>query len=350
MKVPAAGRLRDSGLGRVLQVRRQATVRPLMHSGITLVTGGAGFIGSHVVHALVQRGDRVRVLDNLATGFRRNLSTVEDDVQVLEADLRDADSCVRACAGVETVFHLGALGSVPRSIDDPLTSNAVNVQGTLNLLVAAQRQGVRRLVMSSSSSVYGDTPVLPKHVEMRPTPRSPYAVSKLAGEEYCRAFYHSYGLETVVLRYFNVFGPRQNPHSQYAAVIPKFISALLEGRRPVIYGDGTQSRDFTYVENVVQANLLSAAAEGVGGEVFNIACGDQILLRDVLAHIERLLERSIEPEYRPTRTGDVMHSRADIGPARERLGYHPRVQFAEGIAETVRYFLGVAEPAGTPAA
>jgi UDP-glucose 4-epimerase len=317
-----------------------------------LVTGGAGFIGSHVTRTLLERGAQVRVFDNLATGFQANLGPVAERIDFREQDLRDSEACMQACAGVDTVFHLGALGSVPRSIDDPLTSNAVNVAGTLNLLVAAQRQGVRRVVMSSSSSVYGDTPVLPKHIEMRPSPRSPYAVSKLAGEEYCRAFWHSYGLETVVLRYFNVFGPRQNPNSQYAAVIPRFISALLEGRRPVIYGDGTQSRDFTYVSNVVDANLRAATKEGVGGEVFNIACGGEIVLRDVLSHIERLLERSVEPEFLPARTGDVRHSRADIEPARQRLGYEPLVSFEDGIAETVRYFLSVHESSrtgGTPA-
>lgn len=304
-----------------------------------LVTGGAGFIGSHLVEALVGQGARVRVLDNLATGFRANLERVKDRITFREGDLRDADACRVACEGVEVVFHLGALGSVPRSIDDPLTSNEVNVTGTLNLLTAAQRAGVRRLVMSSSSSVYGDTPVLPKHTGMRPSPRSPYAVTKLAGEEYCRAFWHTYGLESVVLRYFNVFGPRQNPNSQYAAVIPRFISALLAGRRPVIYGDGQQSRDFTYVANVVDGNLRAATAPGVAGEVFNIACGGQVVLREMLAQIERLLERQADPEFVPARAGDVRHSCADIEPARERLGYTPRVGFEEGIAETVRYFL-----------
>lgn len=310
-----------------------------MTSQRVLVTGGAGFIGSHLVRALIKRNAQVRVLDNLATGFRANLEAVMTAVDFHEADLREPDACERACDGVDAVFHLGALGSVPRSIDDPLTSNAVNVQGTLNILQAARAAGVRRLVMSSSSSVYGDTPVLPKHEEMRPNPRSPYAVSKLAGEEYCRAFFRTYGLETVVLRYFNVFGPRQNPHSQYAAVIPKFIAALLEGRRPIIFGDGRQSRDFTHVSNVVEANLLAATAPEVGGEVFNVACGDQILLRDVLGHIEQLLERRADPEFLPNRAGDVRDSRADIAAAQEQLGYRPGILFPEGIAETVAYFV-----------
>lgn len=304
-----------------------------------LVTGGAGFIGSHLVEALVRQGAAVRVLDSFATGFRSNLEPVLPHVDLREADLRSREACLEACRGVQTVFHLGALGSVPRSLDDPFTTNAVNVEGTLNLLDAAQRQGVRRFIMSSSSSVYGDTPALPKHVEMRPSPRSPYAVSKLAGEEYCRAFFHSYGLETVALRYFNVFGPRQNPHSQYAAVIPRFIDALLTGRRPVIYGDGTQSRDFTYVSNVVEANLCAATAPGVGGEVFNIACGEQVRVRDVLLEIARLLGCSADPELLPARAGDVKHSRADVSPAMRKLGFTPRVSFQEGIETTVRSFV-----------
>src|SRR5579862_2185675 len=236
-------------------------------SNRSLVTGGAGFIGSHLVRGLLAQNNAVRVLDNFSTGRRENLADLAPNVQIMEDDLRNLDACISACRGMDTVYHMGALGSVPRSIDDPLTTNAVNVQGTLNMLVAARECGVKRVVFSSSSSVYGDTPSLPKHEEMLPNPRSPYAVSKLAGEEFCRAFALSYGLATVILRSFNVFGPQQDPSSQYAAVIPKFLEAVLEGRRPVIYGDGTQSRDFTYVSNVVGANLLASTAEGVSGAV-----------------------------------------------------------------------------------
>lgn len=233
-----------------------------------LVTGGAGFIGSHLVTELVNKGCLVRVFDNFSTGNRGNLSHLAGAIEISEGDLRDFDSCRQACRAVDTVFHLGALGSVPRSIEDPRTTNAVNVEGTLNLLLAAKDTGVRRLVFSSSSSVYGDTPTLPKRECMALQPRSPYAVSKLAGEEYCRAFYRTYGLETVVLRYFNVFGPRQSPDSAYAAVLPRFLKALTEGATPVIHGDGLQSRDFTYVANVVSANLLAATRADVAGEVF----------------------------------------------------------------------------------
>src|SRR5579862_2206059 len=251
----------------------------------TLVTGGAGFIGSHLVDASLKRGAAVRVLDNFVTGSRDNLAPLAAHIEMLEGDLRDIETCRRACQGIDTVYHLAALGSVPRSVEDPFTTNAANVLGTLNLLAAARDQGVRRLVFSSSSSVYGDTPTLPKHESMRPAPRSPYAVSKLAGEEYCRAFYLTYGLETVVLRYFNVFGPRQSPRSQYAAVIPRFASALLKGESPIIYGDGLQSRDFTYVTNVVQANFRAAEAENAVGMVFNIACGEQITVLQMLRDI-----------------------------------------------------------------
>lgn len=304
----------------------------------SLVTGGAGFIGSHLVRALLARGERVRVLDNFSTGKRENLAAVATQVETVEGDLRDSQACVEACRDVETIYHLGALGSVPRSIDDPLTTNAVNVLGTLNMLVAARECRVRRLVFSSSSSVYGDTPTLPKHEEMRPSPRSPYAVSKLAAEEYCRAFAKTYGLETVALRYFNVFGPRQDPGSQYAAVIPRFLTALQERRRPTIYGDGEQSRDFTYVSNVVDANLLAGDAHGVAGEVFNIACAEQISVREMLERMARMMGTEADPEYRDERKGDVKHSRAAIEAARERLGYRPSVLFDEGLSRTVAAF------------
>jgi nucleoside-diphosphate-sugar epimerase len=300
-----------------------------------LVTGGAGFIGSHLAATLVERGWGVRVLDSFATGHRENLAGVERDVEVFEGDLRDADACERACRGAEVIFHMGALGSVPRSLDDPLTTHAANVTGTLNLLVGARKHGARRLVFSSSSSVYGDTPVLPKVETMPPGPRSPYAASKLAGEEYCRAFSRTMGLDTVVLRYFNVFGPRQDPESQYAAVIPRFIAALLRGDPPVIYGDGLQSRDFTYVSNVVDANLKAADAPGVAGEVFNIACGEQITVLDVLKRIAEQLGKPCRPDFQPPRPGDVKHSCAAIEAARRALGYEPRVFFNEGLQRTL---------------
>jgi UDP-glucose 4-epimerase len=308
-------------------------------SSRSLVTGGAGFIGSHLAHSLLQQGSSVRVLDNFSTGRRENLADISEDVQVMNDDLRNLDACISACRGMDTVYHMGALGSVPRSIDDPLTTNAVNVQGTLNVLIAARECGVGRVIFSSSSSVYGDTPTLPKREGMLPNPRSPYAVSKLAGEEYCRAFALSYGLETIILRYFNVFGPQQDPSSQYAAVIPKFLAALHEGRRPVIYGDGTQSRDFTYVSNVVNANLLASQVKGVSGEVFNIACGEQVSVKEMLARMTSFLGRGAEPEYKEPRVGDVLHSRAAIDAAEKRLGYHPAVLFDEGLSRTIQAFV-----------
>lgn len=304
-----------------------------------LVTGGAGFIGSHLVQTLLERGFGVRVFDNFATGKRENLHAVAATIDLHEGDLRDRQACQAACHGVSTVFHLGALGSVPRSISDPLTTNAVNVEGTLNLLLAAQEANVGRFVFSSSSSVYGDTPTLPKHEAMPLSPRSPYAVSKMAGEAYCRAFYHTYGLQTVVLRYFNVFGPRQDPQSAYAAVLPRFLSALSNGTAPEIYGDGLQSRDFTYVANVVEANLLAAVAvPEAAGQVFNIACGEQFTVQDILSESAKLLGRNYVPLFKPDRPGDVRHSRADISAACQKLGYHPVIYFQEGLARTVRAY------------
>ncbi|MGC4047002.1 MAG: SDR family oxidoreductase [Armatimonas sp.] len=304
-----------------------------------LVTGGAGFIGSHLTRALLAQGTHVRVLDNLATGHRHNLASIWKDIEFVEGDLRELADCQLACRGVDAVFHLGALGSVPRSIDDPATSNAVNVIGTLNMLMAAREAGVRRLVFSSSSSVYGDTPTLPKHEGMRLNPRSPYAVTKMAGEEYCRAFFQTYGLEAVAIRYFNVFGPRQDPESAYAAVIPRFMKALLENRPITIFGDGEQSRDFTYVDNVVHANILAASAPDAGGRVMNVACGQQFTVNELGAKISALMGVPFAPEYKPTRAGDVQHSRADIAQAQEVLGYQPKVLFDEGLKYTVEAFL-----------
>ncbi len=304
-----------------------------------LVTGGAGFIGSNIAHELVRRGHRVRVLDNFATGRRENLDGIADRVDLIEGDLRRPPDVEKAVEGVEVILHQGALGSVPRSIADPLATHAANATGTLHVLWAARAAGVRRVVCASSSSVYGDTPTLPKVEEMAPAPLSPYAVSKLAGEHYCRVFAGVYGLETVSLRYFNVFGPRQDPTSQYAAVIPKFIRAMLGGERPVIFGDGTQSRDFTYVDNVVAANLLAAEAPAaaLGGAVCNIACGERSTLLDLVGTLNAILGTRLEPEFRPPRPGDVRHSHAAIGRAERLLGFRPSVRFGEGMRRTVEW-------------
>ena len=303
-----------------------------------LVTGGAGFIGSNIVAALVARGERVRVLDDYSTGRRENLALVLDRIELLKGDLRDLKTCRRAAEGVEYVLHQGAVPSVQRSVDDPLASNEANVNGTLNLLVAARDAHVRRVVYASSSSVYGDSPTLPKREDMPTLPKSPYATSKLAAEHYCRAFTEVYGLETVSLRYFNVFGPRQDPTSEYSAVIPLFIGAMLAGRQPTVYGDGLQSRDFTYVDNNVQANLLAATAPGVAGQVFNIACGERYSLLDLIAALNRILGTDIEPVFGPLRPGDVKHSLADITLAQEKLDYAVRVGFEEGLERTVAWY------------
>jgi UDP-glucose 4-epimerase len=303
-----------------------------------LVTGGAGFIGSNLVRALLGRGDQVRVLDNLSTGRLANVDDLVDQFELFEADLRDLETIRTAVRGVEAVFHQAALPSVARSVADPLSSHNVNASGTLTLLLAARDAGVRRFVFASSSSVYGDTPVLPKAEDLPTSPLSPYAVSKLAAESYCRVFARLYGLETVSLRYFNVFGPHQDPGSAYAAVIPLFINAMLSGQRPRINGDGTQSRDFSYIDNVVQANLLAAERPQIGGEVFNVACGERATLLDLVAALNRILGTNIEPEFGPPRPGDVQHSQADISRARERLGYEPLVEFEAGLERTVAWY------------
>jgi UDP-glucose 4-epimerase len=309
-----------------------------------LVTGGSGFIGSHLVQALLRSDAVVRVLDNLATGRRANLDEAlelsgrRERCTFVEGDVTDRLAVREAMRGVDYVLHQAALPSVQRSVDDPFSSHVVNVEGTLNVLVAAREAGVRRLVYASSSSVYGDSPTLPKREDMPTYPLSPYAATKLAAEAYCRAFTRVYGLETVSLRYFNVFGPRQDPLSPYAAVVPRFIEALLQGRRPVIFGDGKQSRDFTYIENVVQANLLAMHAPGVGGEVFNIACGESVDLQTVLGLLAEFTGQPLHPEHQPPRAGDVRHSLADISKARQLLGYRPAISFREGLRQTVEYF------------
>jgi len=303
-----------------------------------LVTGGAGFIGSHIVEALVAAGDRVRVLDDLSNGLAANLEPFGDAVELVEGDVRDAATVQRATDGARIVLHLAALGSVQRSVDDPATSNAVNVSGTVNVLDAARRAGVERVVFSSSSSVYGDNPIMPKHEGLAPAPVSPYAVTKLAGEAYARAFHRVYGLDVISLRYFNVFGPRQRPDSAYAAVIPLFMGWASEGKPLVINGDGEQSRDFTYVDNVVGANLKAAQAEGVGGRVFNIACGERYSLLDIIGTLEEITGRTLEREHRDPRVGDVRHSEADVSAAEDALGYRTVVTFREGIERTWKAF------------
>lgn len=305
---------------------------------IYLVTGGAGFIGSHIVEELVRRGEQVRVLDNFSTGKRENLTPFLGEIELIEGDMRSYHIVREAVQGTDFVLHQGALPSVPRSINDPITTNEVNVGGTLNILDAARDAGVKRVVYASSSSVYGANKALPKQEEMMPQPISPYAVAKLTGEKYCHVFSRTYGLETVALRYFNVFGPRQDPESAYAAFIPKFIVGMMEGQSLVIDGDGSQSRDFTYVSNVVRGNLLALEAEGVGGEMFNMACGTSMSLNEIVEHLRRLLGCEGDISYGPSRPGDVPMSLADIGQARERLGYEPEVSMEEGLEKVVAWF------------
>jgi nucleoside-diphosphate-sugar epimerase len=306
--------------------------------GKYLVTGGAGFIGSHLVEALVNDGQDVRVLDNFLTGKKQNLTEFLDKIELIEGDIRDFETCKKALNGVDYVLHQAALPSVPRSIEDPVLSNAINVDGTLNLLVASGQEKVKKVVFASSSSVYGDDPTLPKKEGTEGVPLSPYAVTKLVGENYMRIFSEIYGLGTVSLRYFNIFGPRQDPHSQYAAVIPNFITRVIAGERPSIFGDGEQSRDFTYVTNVVKANLLAVRSEDVSGEVFNIACADRITINTLFRKIRDLLQNDLDPLYEDPRPGDILHSFADIGKAKQMLNYEPAVSFDDGLKETVRWF------------
>jgi nucleoside-diphosphate-sugar epimerase len=305
---------------------------------LMLVTGGAGFIGSHVVRRLLADGQRVRVLDNFSTGRRENLTEIAGRIELIEASICDAAAAARAVTGVEVVFHFAAQGSVPRSVELPMSAHENNATGTLVLLIAARDAGVRRFVYSSSSSAYGDTPTLPKVETMKPSPLSPYAVSKLAGEHYCAAFARCYGLQTASLRYFNVFGPRQDPKSQYAAVIPATVSRMLRGQRPIIFGDGEQSRDFCFVENVVEANLRAAAAPKVSGEAMNIGCGERTTLNEMVRLINGRLSTNLAPEYQPARPGDVKHSQADIDEARRLIGYEPRVFFADGLARSIEWY------------
>ncbi|MCM8765513.1 MAG: SDR family oxidoreductase [Candidatus Omnitrophica bacterium] len=309
-----------------------------------LVTGGAGFIGSHLVETLLKQGHRVRVLDNFATGKRENLAflihsrMLRVNCKIIEGDIRDFKTCVMACRGVDYVLHQAALRSVPKSMKYPLEYNEVNIQGTLNILLASKKMGVKRVIYASSSSVYGERDKFPEKENFLPHPISPYAVSKLAGEYWCQVFSASYGLETVSLRYFNVFGPRQSLESQYAIVVPKFITCLLYNQSPPIYGDGTQSRDFTYIENVVKANLLATTKEGISGEVFNIASGKDYSVLDLLGILQRIMHKKIKPKFFPPRPGDVRRTWADISKAKRLLGFIPQIDFERGLEKTVAWF------------
>ena len=303
-----------------------------------LVTGGAGFIGSHIAEALVRRGDRVRVLDNLSTGYRSNMDAFHQQIEFIEGDVNDVSCTANAVEGVDCVFHEAALASVPLSVERPLDCHAACATGVVTLLDAARRAGVRRVIYAASSAAYGNQPTSSKRETDLPSPLSPYAAAKLAGELYCHAFYSSFGLETVAIRYFNVFGPRQDPHSQYSAVIPLFITAMLEGRQPVIYGDGRQSRDFSFVANVVHANLLAADAPDAPGRTINAADGRSTDLLTLVHLLNQLLGTNVQPNFSPARPGDVRESQADITLARRLLGYEPRIDFEEGLRRSIDYY------------
>jgi UDP-glucose 4-epimerase len=308
-----------------------------------LVTGGAGFIGSNIVAELVQRGEQVRVLDNFSTGNHENLAALRQDIACIEGDIRDLDAVHQAMQGITYVLHQAALPSVPRSIDDPLTSNEVNITGTLNVLLAARDAGtVQRVVCAASSSAYGDTEELPKHERMPNNPLSPYAIGKLTGEYYCKVFAEVYGLPTTSLRYFNIFGPHQDPQSEYAAVVPKFITRMMRGERPTIYGDGLQSRDFTAVANAVEANLLACTHGTETGQVYNVGCGEQYTLLDLIEALKSLLQVDIEPIFEPARPGDVKHSLASITRIQEAIGYQVQENFQAGLARAVAWYRGKA--------
>jgi len=305
-----------------------------------LVTGIAGFIGSSIARALLERGEQVRGIDNLSTGKTRNLDGMEGRIDFREADILDLDAMRESCQGVSCVFHEAAIPSVPKSVKDPLGSNQANVDGTVQVLIAARDAGVKRVVYAASSSAYGDTPTLPKHEQMAPNPISPYAVAKLASEYYMASFYRCYGLETVSLRYFNIFGPRQDPSSPYSGVLAKFTTQMLRDEQPIIFGDGSQSRDFTYIDNAVEANLLAAAAPAgkVAGQVFNIATGTRFDLNQTFNILAKLTGYKGKPRYAPEREGDIQHSLADITRAEQALGYKPKVGFEEGLKRTVEWY------------
>lgn len=308
-----------------------------------LVTGGAGFIGSNIAEKLLQLGHTVRILDDFSTGRKENLATFASKIELIKGDIRDAATVNRAVKGMDYVLHQAALPSVPRSVADPVSSNAVNVDGTLNILEACRQLGIKKFVMASSSSVYGESEELPKHEGMIPSPLSPYAVSKLTNEYYCRVFWQLYKLPTVCLRYFNVFGPRQDPKSEYAAVVPRFITRLQAKQQPIVYGDGEQSRDFTYVDNAVQANLLAVETDAMSGGFFNCACGSQYTLNQLLDKLRAIIGVDIKAQYDPPRQGDIRHSFATIDKLK-KFGYNPTVGFEDGLKKTVEFF--TARPVG----
>ena len=304
-----------------------------------LVTGGAGFIGSHLVEGLLSRGKKVRVLDDFSTGKRKNLAHMIDQIELIEGDICKPEDCRKAVEGVSVVFHEAAIPSVPKSVADPVSSHRANVDGTFNMLMAAKDAGVKRFVYAASSSAYGDTEISPKHEKILPGPKSPYAVAKLVGEYYLKCFYECYGLETIGLRYFNVFGPRQDPKSQYAAAIPAFVTSILRDQPPTVYGTGEQSRDFTYIENVIEANLLAAGAPATHGEVVNIACAESVTINAIVRRINELLGKNIPSKFEPMRAGDVMNSLADISLARQVIGYTPKIKFDQGLQLAIDWYV-----------
>jgi len=306
-----------------------------------LITGGAGFIGSNLAFELLKRGDSVRILDNFATGRKINIEPIIDQVELIDGDIRDFWTVTEAVEGVDYILHQAALPSVPRSVKNPLTSNAVNIDGTLNIFEAARQAGVKRVVSACSSSVYGESETLPKVESMKPDPLSPYAITKLTGEEYGKVYYRLFGLETVALRYFNIFGPRQDPNSQYSAVIPLFIKAVLRNKQPLIYGDGEQSRDFTYIANAVSANLKACVAPNAAGKSYNVACGQRYSLNQILEMLGQIVGRKITARYVDSRPGDIKHSMADITAAQTDLGYRPEFDFKFGLEETFKWFTRV---------
>ena len=303
-----------------------------------LVTGGAGFIGSNIVEALVKKGERVKVIDNFVSGKRTNLSSVSDKIELIEGDIRDLSLLRKVTKGVDYILHQAALRSVPKSVGDPVSYNEVNVGGTLNVLLAAKEAGVKRVVCASSSSIYGDTETFPEKEMHLPLPISPYAASKLAGEHYCHVFSKIYGLETACLRYFNVFGPRQSLESQYAVVVPRFIISMLNNESPPVHGDGKQSRDFTYIDNVVEANILAAHTPGVSGEVFNVACGKDYTVLNLVDQLNKIMNKNLKPKFTPPRPGDVQRTLADISNARKLLKLEIKVNFEQGLKKSVDWF------------
>ncbi len=308
--------------------------------GTYLVTGGAGFIGSNIVYELVKRGHRVKVIDNFVAGKRENLEDILDKIKLIEGDIRDLGLLRKIIKGCNYVLHQAALRSVPKSMNDPISYSEVNVRGTLNVLIASQEAKVKRVIYASSSSVYGDSRQLPQNERQNPQPISPYAATKLAGEHYCKVFSKAYGLETVSLRYFNVFGPKQSLESEYAVVIPKFITSMLKDERPPIHGDGKQTRDFTYIENVAEANLRAATCKGVSGEVLNVACGKSYSVLELVKFLNQILNKNIEPYFTAPRPGDVKHTLADTTKMKKLLGLNPKVDFVEGLKKTVKWFKG----------